>query len=287
MAIPRRNPALWPLAGLSLLLIGIPVVAALRDAFRDAPNPIGIVEAVDAYRIVYLVEDLAAGEPAPSTEVVTVQRPFVGRVVIRKGPPPGGEVLSVRVSAFAARQHDKAAEQAIVLTVEPSPPDGDIRLDATLATAVDRGLLVRQDGRRTIVGRRCDTYRTPVLSPSGRDEGDARDLCIDAAGLTLAEELIVGGKVLRRRTAVSVAIDPPLDASDFDLTGTPIHVDDGGGAIRAVTDDSRNPDTTVYELTTHPEGFAHRGRFVITPAAPTGEGAGISGATRMVGIIDV
>ncbi|MBI2168624.1 MAG: hypothetical protein HYU28_03860 [Actinobacteria bacterium] len=279
--------ALWPLAILVVLLVGLPTAAWIRSAVRGEPEPVPITETPDAYRVVYLVEALSAGGAAPSTEDVLVRRPFEGRVEIRAGEPPGGEVLSVVVSGFARQERRSGSNPGVAFVVEPGPPSGDTRLDGALDGALDRDTLTFQDERRTVLGRRCAVYRVDVRSPSGRFEGDARDLCIDAAGFVLAEEYRSGGTVRRRRTAVEVDVSPTIGGNAFAITGAAVPLRDGGGALRELTPDSRVEDATVYELPADPEGFRPLGRYAISPASPVGDTGIIPSGVRAVGVLDV
>lgn len=281
----RRRPALWPLAVLVALLVGFPIAGWVDDALESELAPQGITGTVTAYRAVYRVDNLAGGGAAVSTERVWVRRPFGGRVEVREGPPPGDAVVTTIVSGFALRQRGSGGEAPFVLAVEPAPPEGDLRLDGALDDAVPRALLTFREERRRVLGRRCDVYRSPLLSPTGREEGDFRELCIDAAGLILAEEQTAGGKVLRRRRAVSLELEPDLDDDLFAAAGEPVDVDEGGGALRKLTPASRVADATVYELASGPEGFEHLGRYALTPASPITEGL-VPGGFRIVGVVD-
>lgn len=248
-------------------------IYSAADSDRDR---LGATDPARSYRVVYLVEDFAAGGAAASTEILTVRRPFESRVEVRSGRPPGTERLSLTIGGFAQQQRTSGAE-ASVLTVEPSPPPGDVRVDGLLDDAVARGLLVATDERRELEGRPCDVYRTA-----------GRELCIDEGGIVLGDELVVDGEVRRRRTAISVAVNPArLADEDFAITGTPVPPADGGGAIREVTADSRTDEATVYEMEAGAEGFRHRGRYAITPAGSVGETGIVPTGVRAVGVIDV
>lgn len=263
----RRRPALWPLALLAALLIGGPAVAGILTLLDGGePGPIELGPPPDAYRIVYRVEDLAGDEVSVSTRRLSIRRPFDGRIEDLRGAPPGGELVALTAYRFGRLQTGAPGPDALVVVVEPSPPEPDLRLDATLAAALEQGIVEWTGRRDEVLGRPCDLYRTRVAAPGSEPTDEVRELCVDATGLVLADETRVGAQVRQRREAVEVVVDPDFDDEEFALVGEPVHIDSGGGGLRELTADSRAPEATSWELPAPPDGFSHVGRFALSPA---------------------
>lgn len=288
MTANRRRPTLWPLAVLVALLVGLPVAGLVQDVLQSDPEPGEINARVASYRILYRVEDRAGGGTSVSTEELWVRRPFEGRMEVRRGAPPGTMVVTTTITQFARELKQAGGTEDLLVAVEPQPPPGDLRLDQpTLDAALASGLLTFQDEEREVTGRTCHVYRTPTRSPGGEEEGDARDLCVDRAGLVLAEDIVIEGRVARRREAVEVDIDPGLDDSLFEITAELPGLQAGTGNITEVTPASRVPDAVSYELPEGPEGFSRRGRFAFSPASSTLETLAEVSPVRLVGILEV
>ena len=137
----------------------------------------------------------------------------------------------------------------------------------------------------------ASTYRAGELTggaiappdPAGEDWVD---VCIDEAGLVIAEERAVDGDVIRRRTATAVEEEPTIRGSPFAVEGDVVPVLAGGGAVQRVTDESRPPEADFWELEAAPGGFQHRGRFAVSPPAPGTEAGALQAPTR-AGVADV
>lgn len=258
-----RRPARWPIALLVVAFVGVGLGALFGNPFDSEPGPVEITDPPTTYRIVYRVEELAGAETVVNTERVWVQRPFRARVETARGEPPGGEVLSVTIHDFARTETQAGELDTRITTTEVAPPPVDLRFDAVLDEALGAELVERLGERRTAAGRACELYRAPGEAP-----GSFRNRCVDEAGLVVLEEETSEGRLLRRRTAVDVALEPALDDGLFDFVGTPLHIDAGGGNVAEVTPESRFPETTSYELPDPPEGLERLGRFVHSPADP-------------------
>jgi hypothetical protein len=209
-----------------------------------------------SYHITYAV----SSSGARWTEDLWVNRPFDSDDWSHRAD----EEIS-RVTAALGRQvvQAQAAAQG-VLQVPPNPAPGDVRLDAVAATAIARGQLVAR-AQRTIAGRRCRVYRsaqplaarTIVAKPT---EENHVDTCVDREGLVLEER---AGAVHKRAVKVEFA-----GAHDFAVDGTEVPLDQGGGRITPLTDDSRPPGESFFELASPPKGFTHQGRYAVVPPQP-------------------
>jgi hypothetical protein len=221
------------------------------------------------YRIVYRVEDLAGAEKIVSTRELAVRRPFDSALEQRGGPPPGGQVQSRVVTTFGLYSSTSAAAATLVVGTRPGPPVGDLRLDVMLPDLVADGRLVRA-GNDRVVGRDCRVFRTrePLAdnSPPPPTPDDHTDLCIDAHGLVLREEWVLGGRLTRRTTAVAVEERPLLRASLFETTADPIPVERGGIELVEAND---TPATWTISA---PADYRRRGSYMLLSALPPVEG---------------
>jgi hypothetical protein len=216
-----------------------------------------------------------------STEALWVSRPFKSRDESRKGPPPGGAVLSV-VVADLGRQVLNASGSAMpgVLQVPPAASPGDVRLEAVSSTAVKERTVVA-GATMTYAGRPCRVYRSRSTLLSKELIGVPRpsdhvDTCIDSAGLVLDERVVEGARISRERRAVSVEVGTRAAHGNYATTGTRIPPDKGGGSIQAVTLSSKPPGRPFWSLTAPPKGFNHLGRYAVVPPQPYRNLAAIS-----------
>lgn len=230
---------------------------------RLPDGPVDVASRVlDAYRIVYRVEDAPSG--AVSTERIVVRRPFESRMEVRSGPPPGVEELNVQVSTFA--------RLGLGPTVLQTPPDigsGDRRPDASLEHALGEGFAEERE-RRSVAGRVCRVVRAAIHSTSGRftplrpDVTSWNDVCIDEAGLILEDVNVQDGRIVGRRIAVEVEEEPSLSDDLFEIGEPSLPAGEGGGSVLEVSPSSR-PAGTFWELGEPPSGFVLRGRYAVVP----------------------
>jgi hypothetical protein len=233
----------------------------------------------DGYRITYRVAQRTA---APTSETLTVRRPFASQMVDAAG---GG-----RRTAFGRLITDDAGAEPIVLAVGPTVAGGDVRLAPVVDDAVAAGLLVERE-QREVAGRRCQVYRTgaPVadgllVKPTRREHAD---VCIDRNGLVLEEWWVVDGRPFRQRVATDVEERAPDDlGADWTALDPSMAVEEGGGSILKVRDDSAPPGE-LFEAARVPDGFTHLGRYSIIPPqadafAGNGNRSNISSSTADV-----
>lgn len=218
-----------------------------------------------SYRAVYRAEGYEGSTATVSTEEVSVQRPFDGRVSIREGEPPGGAARFEGRSSFAVYANYSDAGAAQVAGDAPTVALGDVRVATSLDELVDQGLFVVGD-RRRLLGRECQTYRTgsplqglKITAPTGIDYVD---VCLDETGLVLEEVAIVGDKLTQRLTAVSLEPGAPLDQSIFAIEGERVGPDQGGAEVTEV-DRTVAPTPGYWGLDAVPAGFTHRGRYLV------------------------
>lgn len=272
-------------------------VRAGSEVLGDPPGePVAVPSTPRAYRIVYRIENRAAGDLVVETEEVTVRRPFDGRVVDRAGEPPGGRRQSVTVTRFGFFGTDSPRAEPTVLHVPPNPPAGDADpVDAlNAAVGLDRAEL-RERRRIEAVDRRCQVYRIggPIaggaLTPIGAVEGEHTDVCIDSSGLVLEEVNVVDDdRVLRRRVAVDVDESPDLGEEAFSGPDAEVApADEGGGSVLEVEPTSRPPADPFFELPSAPGGFEHRGRYAVIPPQAEAFADPVQRNARVAGVSDV
>lgn len=259
-------------------LVVIVVVGAGALLFRDGDDPRAGSELLDpgpvavatrtpeTYRIVYRVESRAAEAYVASTDRLTIRRPFQARVEAATGPPPGEEVLSTTVNAFARLRSGDTT-----LAVPPGPAPPDRRTKAFLEEALEHGYAVEAE-RRRVADRICRVYRlggdagaSSLARVVDTEAADRTDVCIDEAGLVLEDVTFAAGEVLSRKVAVEVSEDVDVDDEAFAAGEASMSAREGGGSVREVTADSRPPEATFWELEEVPDGFEHMGRYSVVP----------------------
>lgn len=250
----------------------VTVVAVAGDRARRPGEP--GADGLRGYRLVTTLDDRAGERRRVVVEEAIVQRPWQSRrTLAEERPRPSGADPSRRtsVSDLGLLSVRTAGDEDLTVAVAPTPATGDLRLTHAIAPLVEQGRLVPR-GTATVLGRRCDVYRTgePIgtgaVPPPG--EREWADLCVSADGLVLDEQWFVEGRLLQRRTATEVETwtgraTPDLDVSPF---SRPLAEAAGGGVVRPVDPGSR-PEYTLWSLPEPPRGFEHRGRYeVVAPS---------------------
>jgi hypothetical protein len=214
-----------------------------------------------SYRIVYRSESRAGDDVVVNIEDVLVRRPFEARSVSRG---VSGESRTTTVNAFARLVNDRTT-----LAMGPSPAPLDRRPDVFLRAAVEAGYAEQREARR-VARRQCRIFRMAgsPAEPSLERVSEAGDtyseICVDGAGLVLEELNVTDGKMLTRRIATRIDLDPDVPKEAFDAGEPSLGVRQGGGSVRQMEPDSRPPGT-FWELDDEPDGFEHRGRYVVVP----------------------
>jgi hypothetical protein len=228
-----------------------------------------ITDAPSTYRIVYSLDDHAGADTRVTTEEVLLERPYRSRRTLWTGTDTSVAPNRTSVSDFGVLSLRSENNRDLTMSTPPVPATGDVRLEHALEELVDQGLLV-PGLRRRVRGIQCQMYRTrePIgtgdLAPPSSDEW--ADICVDARGLVLEELWYLRGRLLQRRVAVEVEVDPDIPTGSFDAFSAQLAPDEGGGDLRAVEPTSR-PNYIFWELDETPSGFVHRGRFeVLTPS---------------------
>jgi len=237
------------------------IVPGARGALAVAAGP-------TSYWTVYRVEALDATPPTITTEDISVQRPFDGRVVIHEGEPPGAAVQFDGRSTFGKYVNATEGGGSQVAGDAPTVALGDLRLDASLPDLTADGTFVVRE-RRRLLDRECQVYRTGaplqslrVAKPTAADHTDA---CIDPSGLVMEELTVKAGKAVQRLTATEVTDGATLDPASPNVEGNPVGFDQGGATFTPL--DAATPPTSTYRsLPTAPEGFDYRGRFTLQTA---------------------
>ncbi|HEX7277053.1 MAG TPA: hypothetical protein VF244_06730, partial [Acidimicrobiales bacterium] len=280
----RRRRRLKALAGVVAVAVVVTgVVFLLRnDGDGDGPSadlqaqkvsgatgPLALSALPTSYRAVYRAEVYEGSTPTVSTEEVSIQRPFDGRVAILEGEPPGGASRFEGRSTFGvyANYTDGGAVQAAADA--PTVALGDIRLADSLDELRRQGLFVLGDRRRAKVGgetRECQTYRTgsplqslKITAPSATDYVD---VCLDSTGLILEEVVIAGGTPSQRLIATSFEAEPTLDPALFRIDAEKVGPAQGGAIVTEV-DRATAPAPGYWAPAATPAGFTHQGRYKV------------------------
>jgi hypothetical protein len=249
-----------------------------RSGSSEVDGPaVTFAEAPDTYAITYRVSTLAGDEVTVSSERVVADRPFGSRVELESADD---EIVGRRVSRFGVLAVEGEGS-ARVLSVAPALGTSDVRPDAVLGEAVERGLAERRE-RREVGERPCQVYRLGStasdgsLVPAGTTVDEYADLCVDARGLVLEEWWVRDGRPLRHRLAVDVDDAAPVAAAVLRL-------DAERSATAAATDGSvvASDQQPAFELDP-PDDFGHVGRFDVTPAQlnPPGAAGGAAPPAR-------
>jgi hypothetical protein len=228
-----------------------------RQGSKPATGSVTFGDPAIAYRITYRVRAASGVDVTESTETISARRPFDSRVEIHG---KDGTVVR-RVGRFGALvlEGDGGVR---VLAVPPSLGTSDVRPDAALDDAVDRGMAAWREVRE-VAGRRCRVYRLGstssdgTLVPLGTDDGEYADLCVDERGLVLEEWWVKDGVPLRQRLATDVEDDASFGASTFRIDGEPLPGPADGEVIALEPEPGQH---------TGPTGFTSVGRFAVTSA---------------------
>lgn len=246
----------------------------LRDGsvIADGP-PVAVVRTPETYRIDYRVTGRGGGEVVTTSDRLWVRRPFDSRLESFEEEAPTAEQLSVQVASLGHLLADSANSAEVVLVRPPAPAVSDVRVDAVLEEALERGLLERRE-RREVLGRPCQVYRSSAILGTARlsEVGDDEyvDSCVDEAGLVLEDVLLTGGdRILLRRVAIEVEEDVAVDDRLFATGESTVPQDLGGGLLRELTPTSRTPDHFFEPIV--PDGFARVGRYAVVASATPDE----------------
>jgi hypothetical protein len=179
-----------------------------------------------------------------------------------------------------------------ILSLPPAPPPGELRSDTELQPALHDGLAERR-GRRRVLGRPCQDYRTAGPPEAGSlhriatsKDSDFTDTCLDTHGLVLEEIGVSRGQTVYRKVAVDLQFNPSLPNELFDTTGPVAPVHEGGGSVRPVSPTSRPPGQ-FWELGHPLQGFDLQGRFAVIPPQPQNFSDPTRFANRQAGVVDV
>ena len=222
----------------------------------------------------YRVEDRSGRTPIFTTERYWVRRPFDSRIETLSS---AGAQEGLRQSTFGVLANQSPSAQPLNIAVPPSIATGDLRIDPALRAAAADGTLLRRE-RRRVYGRLCQVYRAggPVsagtITPYKPPSTDFADACIDTHGIVLEEVWISSDKLIRRRVAVRLQIDPPIDDSRFAID-LPASAASLQGSVKRIAPPPR------WVLPSVPAGFRSIGTYTVAvpqAAVPQGTGGGPS-----------
>ena len=278
----KRRRILKVLAAVVAVAVVVTGVTVLlrRTGGDDAPSTelraekapgglLAITTSPTSYRAVYRAENYQDSTVTVSTEDLSIQRPFEGRVAILEGEPPGGTARFEGRSRFAEYANYTDAGAVQVAGDAPAVALGDLRLAASVDALVEQGLFVPGDRRRARLGsetRDCQTYRTgsPLqsLKITAPTATDYVDVCLDASGLMLEEVVVAGGAPTQRLIATSLDLDARHDPALFTIDGQRVGPDQGGAVVTEV-DRTVAPRPGYWTVDAPPTGFTHRGRYQV------------------------
>ena len=145
-------------------------------------------------------------------EVLAAQRPFAGSdLTYRTSTQPRADALpdAGTISTATAIYTQDAKGVRLVSGRQPGPASNDLWLAPELHEAVTRGVAVDLHRTQQVAGQRCALFRLadPASGPLhqldmtvGHD-----DICLARNGLLLSEAWTYHGKVVERRTAMTLA----------------------------------------------------------------------------------
>jgi len=251
----------------------------VRDGSVEVDGTVVLGSPVTSYRITYRVRVAAGDDVTESIETIAVERPFRSRVEVSID----GDRTGRRVSRFGALAIEGDGGMR-VLAVPPALGTSDVRPDAALPDAVERGLAERREVRE-VAGRRCRVYRVGstvsdgTLVPLGTTTGEHADVCVDGDGLVLEEWWVQQGDALRHRLATEVEIGAPLARDLFELDGEPPPGPSDGSVTVVPTPDPPPPSVLAG-------GHRWLGRYEITTAALQQPGS-VEAAPARMSVVDV
>ncbi len=256
---------------------------------RQSP-PLTISTAATAYNITYQIQVISAetGSVERHLEKLSVRRPFDDHVIFYAGEAVTDttEFEVIDNLGLASTSSDGATAQ--VQQGVPAAGKTDVRLDITLDDLVKNEYFTAREQRR-VAGRNCTVYRTGRTVESNAvakaTDTDYVDVCIDDAGLMLEEMAVNGGKISLRVIATDIAFEPTFPDDYFKITGTPLGTADGAPVLEEI-DKATIPNANLLRLPTVPEGFEHKGRYVLREA-PTADAAAAGVAPTKDSYVDV
>lgn len=234
----------------------------------NADGPLEFASPPTAYRVVYLVHDWAGGTLVESTDVLTVERPYRGRLEVRGAEDESAR--SVTTTDFGRVSLHGADAEALLLDTPPALAVADLRLDAVLEGAADEGLVERRE-HREVSDLTCQVVRTReplaagTLGAEPPSSTDYSESCIAANGLVLEEIWVTEGRLLRRRLAIELDTDPVVEADAFGAFGRHLEPREGGGSVRPVDPTTSPAGGVFWDGLTVPQGFGLRGRYAVVP----------------------
>jgi hypothetical protein len=254
------------------------------------PRPMAFGPPAGRYRVEYRIE-IGIKNPAPETEVLSVDRPFGSHLVTRSGAPPGGKLVGDQVSTLGKLRTVTDKGQMTVLAVLPDLAADDLRLDASALDLLAAGRIERRE-RRTVLGRECQVFRSAgppqgsQLGSLATNSSDSVDSCISADGILLMQLRFFEGKLISRRIAVRLDDQPSFRVNEFsvreDVTITPAN----GGAAVVPQDPGTLPPGPSWFLDHPPGGFSFSGHYAVAEAAPP-DRTGLPKLDRTGGFTDV
>jgi hypothetical protein len=199
------------------------------------------------------------------TEELFIHRPFASyEEAISGGKPYLVTAMRLGEQVFRAN-----AGTATLIHTALSPSRRDIRLDAVARYAAKANRL-RLIGRARVRGETCFVFRSAAALSSGPlapiPKRSFVDSCIDSRGLLVYERTTSDGKVVSERRATGIALGG--SSPGYSLQGDAIPTNKGGGAMRALTMDSRLSSGPFWDIAKPPAGFRHTGRYVVIPSQP-------------------
>jgi len=199
------------------------------------------------------------------TEELFIHRPFASY----EEAIAGGQPYLVTAMRLGEQVFRSNAGTATLIHTTLAPARRDIRLDAVAPYATKTNRL-RLIGRARVRGETCFVFRSAAALSSGPLAPIPRrsfvDSCIDPRGLLVYERTTSDGKVVSERRATRIALGGGTPG--YSLHGDAIPANKGGGAMRALTMDSRPSSGPFWDIAKPPAGFRHTGRYVVIPSQP-------------------
>ena len=214
-----------------MLLWTLVLLTACSNA-APAPPP-----AARSTRIVYEVVDSTGPTPIRSTMTVEVQPPYRARSVSADGASSLGGFAWDENGVYTVRPDGTAQQSEFVPPGFPGPAS---HLDLALPVAARQGLVTAL-GTGSVLGRACTRWLSEQPLDGARfrpaTSNDRTESCVDEAGLVLSDRWLLGGRLVRTRTAVASETGSDLTGDGLFNGRQPVPLPDGksGFVVRRST----------------------------------------------------
>jgi hypothetical protein len=262
----RRGVRLRASLALAAVIAVIAIIVAIVSSGSSEPRIVAYHGALPHFAVphTYHITYAVTQGRIRSTQEMFVRRPFDS---YEENITSGKPYLTMAMRLGTEVLRSKGAAASLVYT-PLAPSRRDIRLDAVAPYALRTHRLALV-GRGRVLGTTCYVFRSAAPLNSGPLEVFGKrsyvDSCVDRRGLVLYEKTTTRGKVTSERRAVRVGSG---SSGKYSMSGSTLPPEKGGGAMRALTLDSRPSSGPFWDIAQAPSGFRHVARYVVVPSQP-------------------